>query len=420
MRAGKRSRRIAKCYANRIIEPNLEYRKELAINNDLITGKYLNLIRPDHKSKEGFKQTRRHKIISKYIDLIIAPFLKKASIWIQESIWRVLSSIAFLALSLALGIMLSKWLAFNKIRHLLFQLFYFTYDVSSRYTTCLLWIVIGFFIIVIIYLIKKEKKAKKIEVKMNRWGKPEDYFIVAPESDWNYVDDDESFGKVLSVTNSGLTGHLKKGDEWCDYILKFKAKIIGSNFSFAIRVADRNNCIFFQCAEKTIFPHLIMGGITVRHYNDMVLPLEIPKNKWVEVSVLVRTKKAEINIMGMRKEYVIPSFRRYVYANSITPVMEFNQVNSMHEEISKNVSIIEELNNDIYKLNQSLEGGGQEGQIKSDIKKKQDEILQTQNSYKGTIVIIGYDFERGTVGFREYGNEHALFKDISVELLDKI
>jgi hypothetical protein len=270
-------------------------------------------------------------------------------------------------------------------------------------------------------LVNREKRAKKIEVKMNKWSKPEDYFIVAPESDWNYVDDDDSFGKVLSVTNSGLTGHLKKGDEWCDYILKFKAKIIESNFSFAIKVADRNNCIFFQCAEKVIFPHLIMGGITVRHYNDMVLPLAIPKNKWIEVSVIVRTKKVGINIMGMRKEYAIPSFRRYVYANRITPVMEFNQVDGMHEEINKNISKIEELNNEINNLSKSLEGNQQhEDPIKSEIKNKQDEILKIQNGFANTIVTIGYDFERGTVGFREYGNEHALFKDISVELLDKI
>lgn len=359
-------------------------------------------------------------MIMKYIDLIIAPFLKKLSTWTQESIWRILYSVAFLAFSLALGIMISKWLTFDKIRQLVSWLFSFTYDISSRHTTYLLWLVIGLFVIVIIYLFNKEKKAKKIAVNMNRWSKPEDYFIVAPESDWNYVDDDDSFGKVLSVTNSGLTGHLKKGDEWCDYILKFKAKIIDSNFSFAIRVADRNNCIFFQCVEKAIFPHLIMGGITIRHYNDITLPLEIPKNRWVEVSVLVRTKKVDININGMRKEYAIPSFRKYVYANRITPVMEYDQVEAMHDDISKNIHKIEELSYEVYKLNKSLENAGQEGQVKSEIKKKQDEILKIQDGYKGTIVIIGYDFERGTIGFREYGNEHALFKDISVELLDKI
>jgi hypothetical protein len=153
----------------------------------------------------------------------------------------------------------------------------------------------------------------------------------------------------------------------------------------------------------------------------MVLPLAIPKNKWIEVSVIVRTKKVGINIMGMRKEYAIPSFRRYVYANRITPVMEFNQVDGMHEEINKNISKIEELNNEINNLSKSLEGNQQhEDPIKSEIKNKQDEILKIQNGFANTIVTIGYDFERGTVGFREYGNEHALFKDISVELLDKI
>jgi hypothetical protein len=71
-------------------------------------------------------------MIPKYIDLIIAPFFKKASIWIQESIWRIISSITFLAILLALGIMFYKWLTFSKVRQLAFQLFSFAYEISFR------------------------------------------------------------------------------------------------------------------------------------------------------------------------------------------------------------------------------------------------------------------------------------------------
>lgn len=342
-------------------------------------------------------------MISKYIDLIIAPFLKKALTWIQEHTWRMFLSIVLLIVLLAFGIMFSKWLTFSKLFKMASKLFSITLLLSLKYYIYLLWANIIIVFGVIIYLAKKERKSRIIEVKIDRNSKPEDFFAIPPGSDWSLIPDDDVLGNVLSVSNSGLTGHLIKGAEWRNYRLTFKAKIVNGNFTFAIRVVDKNNCIFFQCGDSNIFPHLIIDGIAIRHFKDMVMPLKIPTEKWVSVSALVQSNNVIINIDGIKREFNIPKGPWFIEKKNLKVVLEYNDV----EKASK------------IALNAK--------NVVGDIQQDQtiDEVIRELSANLVNIkledyYVFNFDFDRGTIGFRESLPEHALFKDIKVELLDKI
>jgi hypothetical protein len=366
-----------------------------------------------------------------YINRILDPFLRKLFAWIQKTTLRIFIFVFSLVLLGALVAMTLKWLEFSNVFGLINYVGSIVWKLLIFSQTGLIAALYAAIFMLFVNLRGQGRKSSTFDIRFGKEG-PEEYFIISPDSSWDLVPDEETpFSKVLSVTNSGFVGHLKKGAEWCDYRLKFKAKIkSNSNFSFAIRVADKNNAIFFQCSGKNIYPHLIMNGITVRYFNDarnailpfgdIALPLAIPNEKWVDVLIEVRGKTVLIEIDGMRKEYQIPSFLKYVYANAITPVMDYSLINNMHKEINEKIERAGKLNEEINGLIKSLEGGGQEGVINSEIKKKREEIESIQKSYGATITSMGHDYERGTIGFREWGPEHALFKDIRVELLDKI
>lgn len=343
-------------------------------------------------------------MITKYLDLLFAPFFKKLLIWAQEYLWRTLFSVFLLIVILGFGIMLSKWLTFGKLLSLLFQSFLVVRSFSLQSYVYLLWMTILFVFGIILYLGWKVKSAKYIEVKIKRNSKVEDYFVVPPGADWSLVPDDDTLGNVLSVTRSGLTGHLIKGNDWCNYHLTFKTKIIFDNFTFAIRVIDKNNCIFFQCGKRQIFPHLIMGGIAIRHFKDIDLPFDIPKEKWVDVSVLVKGEKVVIKIMGIEREFDIPHGPWFIEKGNLSFTLEYKVV----EEDTRKALITD----NIYKEVSKEEG------IEEIVRKISMGILEKikLDNYH----TFNFDYYRGTIGFRQSENEHALFKDIKVKLLDKI
>lgn len=356
--------------------------------------------------------------------------------WVNENIWRLIIVVLIFAFLSIISIVTIKWLEPHHIFIILsaiytISLFFIKLSLSKK-TLILLTLTV---IMLIIYLLIIGKMSREIKIKIKKGIVPEDYFCIAPGSNWDWVKDEGSpFEKVLSVTNSYLTGHFKKGIEWCDYYFAFKAKIKSSNFSFAIRVADRNHCIFFQCGGKGIYPHLVMEGITVRRFNDpndpnlpyrdIELPFELPRDKWLDVSVLVKGKRVELEIDGIRKEYNIPSFRKYVYTERITPVMDYTDVEESDKEIRPKINDMEMKQGQKFLLEKNKAESNlttdQEKDIEEKIQGIDKQINEIRDKLKGRVTQLAYDFERGTVGFREDGNEHSLFKYIIVKLLDKI
>jgi hypothetical protein len=350
-------------------------------------------------------------MITKCIDLMIAPHFKKLMLWAKENYWRELTLILLLAASLIFIIMFSKWVSFGGFYALINQLFWIAAIYSFNYFIYLLWLNMFLVLGVILALIYKENKKKSYEVKIKSNSKPDDFFIIPTGSDWNLIPDIEpdikTIGPVLSVTNSDLTGHLLRGNEWHNYKLSFRAKIIKDNFTFAVRTIDKNNCMFFQCTSKSINPHLVVNGIAIRNFCNTTMTFEIPEKTWVDVSVLVKGKKVSINIEGFVREFSIPQGPWFIHKDNYRSVLEYQEVmknttealghKDFCEKNSGAVIDTDELDDIARKLTANI--------IK----------VKLENYY-----IFNFDFDRGTIGFRESGQEHALFHDIKVEVLDAI
>ena len=346
-------------------------------------------------------------MMTKYIDLIIAPLARKILIWIQESAERIVLSIIVLIALLASGIMFSKWLTFGKLFRLFNQSYAGVLFISSIYNVYLLWLAIVGIIWVFVSLRKKEREARLIEVKFRKNSRPSDYFAVPRNSDWSLIQDDDVLGNVLSVTNSGLIGYLIRGAEWRNYRLSFKTKILSNNFTFAVRTTNQNNGVFFQCGDKHICPHLIVNGIFIRHFNDDSLPIKIPTEKWIPVSALVEGDKITIIIDGTQREFIIPKGPWFIKKENLTSVLEYKVVKQGSEEALRM--------NDYIKNNGGIVAD--EDSIDDIAKKLSANAAKVSlNNYH----VFNFEYDRGTIGFREASPEHALFKDIKIEILDKI
>jgi len=342
-------------------------------------------------------------MISKYIDLIIAPLFKRGLLWAQESFVRICISVIALVALLVLAIASSKWIEFGNL-YLLFSGFSLKMTLLFPHIA---WITFVLVFGVNIYLIWKDMRPKTIKIKIKKNSKVEDYFIVPPGSDWSLIPDEKSLENVLSVTNSGLTGHLIKGNEWHNYNLSFKVKIINSNFTFAVRTIDKNNCIFFQCGNTSINPHLVVSGIFIRNFKNMTIPIEIPKHTWVNVSALVEGNKVIISINGVKREFDIPRGPWFIEKDNLKVVLEYVDIVRASKEA---------LGLNDYIRNQS--GIISDEDNLDDIARKLSANMAKVKLEK--YHIFNYDFDRGTIGFRESWPEHALYRDIKVELLDKI
>lgn len=110
---------------------------------------------------------------------------------------------------------------------------------------------------------KNSKRAFDINVE-----KQSDMWSYYKGSGWSIIEDNESWNKVLKLTNCHYPAILKFGNEWVNYNFSFEAKVPASvlkqhqNFAFVIRARDKGNSVFFQCRpDGTITPHFITNGL---------------------------------------------------------------------------------------------------------------------------------------------------------------
>jgi hypothetical protein len=355
-------------------------------------------------------------MIKDFMQKVSAKWGDRLVLWVQEKAYRTIAVLISLTLFSTIFALVIK---FIKVEHIKMAVSFTKELIYVIFSPNIIIIFILFFVVlsILIYLCWIGYSSKNISIKINDKIKPEDYFLIdsrSSNSGWSYLEDkDTPFAKVLSITSADLPGYLKKGAEWYDYEFSFKAKIKTSNFTFAIRVKDWGNCIFFQCSEKSIYPHLVIDGVRIKHFKDISLPLELPKEEWIDVKVVVRGNRVEIGVFGMSKEFTIPSFSKYVYLSGISDTMEYNDVERMDNEI---LAIMGNLNK--MRKSRGLEENDDDEKLVEDVIKRVVEKEKVE--FDKGVLPLSSSFERGSVGFRACGSEHALFKDIKVKLLDKI
>jgi len=168
-------------------------------------------------------------------------------------------------------------------------------------------LVFGVWLIFITFLIFSSK----------RWGLTfkGDFFddfkrgLRSSEWEWygNWRIEEEENKNVLSVTNSPDGGFTRVGAYWTNYNFTFDTKILNKFSSWLLRVKDKHNYLMFQCWRDRIVPH-----IRINSYWEVCEPifldnhLTIKINMWYKVKIIVRGDIIEIEINGNNIRYTIP------------------------------------------------------------------------------------------------------------------
>lgn len=254
---------------------------------------------------------------------------------------------------------------------------------------------------IIWYLGKAAAKKKRYQVDLKRgisqWS-------IQPDTQWAITKDEDVPGKVLSVTKSGYPGLLKHGLNWYDYTLSFQAKIIDNrnkqahehehkeppNFTFVVRAKDRLNSVFFQCREDMIRPHLISDGIfVIDEESRYQLPFRIPISEWVNVRVKVGGDFVDIYIEKERFTYRIPTGLYGIPISKVSRTMYLKNIQNEHD--------------------QSIRAEAPRSRLP-----EEDQKTQTPENRH----FFSFEFDRGTIGFREDKYEQALFRNIQISGID--
>lgn len=183
-------------------------------------------------------------------------------------------------------------------------------------------------------------------------------------------------GYELSVTHSGSGGGISNFGYWDNYIFSFECKVINRNVGWIIRATDRDNYIMIQLSlpnnegkeYSSINPHYRIKGqwlvIERRLQVSLDLTEKVLSHQWLKVSIVVFGNTIDVFINKERVlNYRIPDPLRIP---------------------------------------------------KKDIAPGSD--LQSSLQEKGGIYEVeGFSFPAGRVGFRCFGQEHALIRNVKVE-----
>lgn len=321
-----------------------------------------------------------------WFDELLGSYIKKLTLWIKDESGRFVFFV--LALLILSFIIIPKFLAFLSVidyPQVAVSSYEFIYKNSNSRGYGL--ILLGAILILILFMLFLHKKVMKGTIYVNPEKEPE-LWSFYKGSGWYIVDDIESWNKVLKITNSFYPAVLKFGHEWINYNLYFQVKVpsnvpVGSrNFSVVVRARDKSNNVFLQCnPDGKITPHVIADGIfIVDDKNPIDFLAQYPLDKWFDVSVSVQGDKAVIRNMGLSATYKIPSERFVISAGMTNSVMTLSYV------IEKNI-------------------------------KRENSIESTSQGSSGIpVFVLNLDYENGTIGFRESGQEAALFRKIRIEL----
>jgi len=271
----------------------------------------------------------------------------------------------------------------------------------------LVWVCFISIFAIIIYLFIKQYSSSSISdnfaSNLNRWS-------TVKESGWFIQPCDDKPGKMLSVTNCYYPGILKDACSWYDYELSFIAKIGGGlkdedqNFSFVVRAENNLNGVMFQITCRKIRPHLLYNSTYILDAkNDEQLQTLIKPGEWVGVRVRIQGNIVKININGFDYVYKIPS----LVIDNVSNII-----------LKRNITLVEleEHGRGVEKTFQGLVGAYrmEESPAKGlAVKVAEDNFREITQG--GTLIRVAFDYQKGSVGFRESGPETAYFKNLKLK-----
>jgi hypothetical protein len=270
-----------------------------------------------------------------------------------------------------------------------------------------LYIIGGAFIIVgiVLYWMYRQLTYTKIindnfKGGLNAWAIP-------LGASWTTQRCEDKLGKMLTVTNSTIPATLKGAYWWYDYEITFEAKIEGEspphrqNFTIVIRSENNFNGIMLQITKTHMRPHFIyQGTFIIDNEASQLLPTTLRENEWIKVKMTVKGNIVDIYINDYQLRYNIPT-KIFSVENNI---------------MSKGTITLEEIqtsDSDIKSKQRRI------GEILSmPPSAARDQAVQTIESIANTIppysnIILEY--QKGSVGFRESGEEKAHFREFKAK-----
>ncbi len=176
--------------------------------------------------------------------------------------------------------------------------------------------------------------------------------------DWRCERDEDDY--ILSVTNSGEGGIVKHCRLWNDYIFEFETKIVHSNTTWVIRARDILNYVMLQCGRAEIIPYFKVNGFWLT-LPSVPLLTTLPLNEWFAVRIKVSGIKILVQVTINGQKHTL-----------------------LDQEL---------LRPGIF----------------------QGEVRTLEGDEKPTNIAVSYPL--GSVGFREYGDERAYFRNVRVTKL---
>ncbi len=209
-------------------------------------------------------------------------------------------------------------------------------------------------LLVIIYLRLRDKDFYYLALKSR--SEKRDWI---GEGNFDFSQAEKSF--YITASASGVI--YSKCLTWSNYKMSFKFKIINKCLGIVVRAINLSNYLMFQCSLQGINPHIRINALWfVQKHNDMGVDLSfskpLSKDKWYKGIFICENRTIKILILEDKnkifdREWTIPSDKIFHYKEAKD----------------------------------------------SDEKK----------------IIFPVDLDYGTIGFRNYGDEKALIKDLLIE-----
>ena len=166
------------------------------------------------------------------------------------------------------------------------------------------------------------------------------------------------------ITGSSVGFIYPKTALWDDYVLECDFKIIKTSLGVIFRAQNLSNCVMIQLFNDRIKSHLRVNGEWIV-YGDDKTSTNLGVDNWYKLKAYCEKRKIRINIFSGESELL-----------------------DRHITIPDTIAVVVK-------------------QEPSESKESKDEIKQ----------ILNIDFDFGSIGFRNFGNESALVKNVFMEKL---
>lgn len=170
--------------------------------------------------------------------------------------------------------------------------------------------------------------------------------------------------RCYEITNSSVGFIYPKTSLWDDYYLECDFKILKTSLGVIFRAQNLSNCVMIQIFDNKIKAHLRVNGEWIV-YSDEGTKVNLGVDGWYKLRAYCEKRKIRISILSRKNEIV-----------------------DRHISIPDNIAVVVK-------------------QLSEDSNEAKEEIKQ----------ILNVDFDFGSFGFRNFGNESALVKNVFVEKL---